>query len=504
MGHWFPRPDTLACLVSGPQAPAARTLWRLLMDPAAESWQHKVGVRGLAEGSAKTSTRLLCVRDFVFKTDRNQSYDSAAAALAKAPVSLQQRLSIWHPAKRWFALASQERWFLVSICPRLYTLRSRPLLNERLEGWLEMYRLGCRVLLEHGLELDLNPANFAAEPTGGPLWYLDDEVYAGDTAEVLGRSLAHRISESVDVPASAWAELGRRLRGTFDARVLGELRAGLEDAPLWGRAAGFRQSLLKALQSSDTARRDAGKRQRLTCILADIHANLPALEAVLAAAREMAVDDYLLLGDYVGYGPEPEACIQRLAELPLLAALRGNHDQAVLNRQTETHWRDSAVISLTWTWSQLSPAALNWLETCRLSWRDGPVMAVHGSLANPLEGYIYTMTYADNLAAAGRLGLQALFFGHSHYPLVYFATPDGPQESLAAVVGLNPSSTRLINPGSVGQPRDRDPRSAFAIWEQTTGQVHLFRQAYDIGRTVRELRRQGLPPRLAERLREGF
>lgn len=514
---WFPRPESLQdlqILVGG--SLSREQLFELLNDPQAQEWREKVGVRGTQEGSGKTTVRLLCSQNWVFKTDRSRTCLDPAF-LASSLITLAEtsgRLEIYHPQKIWFLLAEGEYWLPMTACPRLQTLRQCVDLEQRRQGWIQMYQMGLHCLLRYQIELDLNPANFGRVAQDGPLFYLDDEWYAGQQGlEGLGASLAHRMAEEA-LPEDFWQALGRDLRqildtlGQADYHTLRAIQDSLMDYPLRGEAIQARHCFLARFLDKRITYKNTGSRPRRTCILADIHANLPALEAVLAEAHAMNVTDFLILGDVVGYGPHPEACVSRLAELPLMAAIRGNHDQAIITGEAELGARRIAYESFLWTQQQLSPQSRDWLARLPTHWQRERVMAIHGSLLDSeyMYGYIYEMTYAANLEKAEQLDLSLVFFGHSHFPLIYRLSQGVyeqrlPNQSLRV---FEPNTVLLVNPGSVGQPRDRDNRAAFAIWEHDTQKIHFFRQAYPIERTQADLRRAGLDERLALRLREGI
>ena len=517
MSKWFPLPETIADLqrLVGSDL-GEETLFLMLTDTQAQEWREKVGVRGLQEGSGKTTARLLCVQGWVFKTDRVFAQNNLAVLQQRYLQlgQMAQALGIYHPRKHWFLLREGEFWLPITACPEMTTLRAITDLPSRLRGWLAMYRLGARLLRDHEIELDLNPANFAQEKGNSQLWYLDDEFYVQQKGlGAIGMSLAHRMAEA-DLPTVFWQELGAALKHMLsdlelsDYGSLRSLQDSLEEYPLRGNATQCRQYLLRGLLEKKNVVLSTGTMPRRTCIIADIHANLPALEAVLQAVQEIGVSDYLCLGDIVGYGPHPEACVARIADLPLMAAIKGNHDQAVVSGNEETGIRSMAQESFRWTLDKLSPESKKWLASLPNSWREQQVMAIHGSLLDPqhMYGYIYEMTYEDNLCKAQAMELAVVFFGHSHFPLVYRMCKHQREQRLPSqsVRLFEPECSVLINPGSVGQPRDRDPRAAFAIWEHASKQVHFFRQVYPVEQTMAALRKEGLNERLAQRLQEGY
>lgn len=513
---WFPRPVAESDLVltdeSAPLDRGALAGW--LSDPTAEEWRDKVGVAGSQDGSAKSSTRLLHVpaAGWVLKTRLDDRGALHAQRQRVARLSHLARAGIWHPDKRFFLLrAPDERdaWLVASACPRLSTLRTIEGGGARLEAFVEALAWGLRVSREAGLGLDLNPSNFARD--GSALRYLDDETYPALGPRELGEALAGRMPEE-DVGPEILDRIARRvvsalaplLRSSEDWSAL--LR-GVGDYPMVGPAEARRAALAGALGSALRDRPGRGARApRLTCVLADVHGNLPALEAVLAAAREAGADSHLVLGDVVGYGPHPSACIARVAELDAEVCLRGNHDHAIGAGEDDDTMNRLAREVARWTVDTLSAAERAWLRELPVEHVAEGWMAVHGAPRDPhrFHAYVYELTFRDNLDELRRRGLPLCFYGHTHVPFVHRSTEAGEREKLGARdVAASGSEVLLVNPGSVGQPRDGDPRASFLLWDRREGRIAFQRIAYPMDQTLRDLARLDLPRDLAYRLETG-
>jgi len=236
-------------------------------------------------------------------------------------------------------------------------------------------------------------------------------------------------------------------------------------------------------------------------LLSDIHSNLVALDAVLVAAGQ--VDAVWQLGDVVGYGPDPNGVVARLREVGA-TGVRGNHDAAACGGSEIEWFNPDARRAMEWTRAAISPETLTWLaalperlplEACEL---------VHGSPREPLWEYVTSVPVARaNLAALERpIGLH----GHTHVP-VAFVEDDG----RVGAVGPHDGSElelrdrrALLNPGSVGQPRDGDARASFAIYDPASGRISWHRVAYDVEPVQHAMRDAGLPPSLAARLSFGL
>lgn len=238
-------------------------------------------------------------------------------------------------------------------------------------------------------------------------------------------------------------------------------------------------------------------------VISDIHANLTALEAVLADAGN--VDATWCLGDLVGYGPDPNECIQRLQLVQNLSCLIGNHDAAVLGRLDLFAFNLEARQALQWTQNVLKPKCHEYLDNLPERLVIGAVTLVHGSPRLPIWEYLLdTYNATQNFAY---FDTPYCFVGHSHLPVVYqlvngraHADLFIPEEGERVVL----SPRAILNPGSVGQPRDRDPRAAYALFDPSEQTWELHRVAYDIASVQDRMRTAGLPERHIHRLSEGW
>lgn len=238
-----------------------------------------------------------------------------------------------------------------------------------------------------------------------------------------------------------------------------------------------------------------------TLILSDIHANHEALEAVLAAAGSW--DACACLGDWVGYGASP-AAVLAWAQAASVFAIRGNHDRACATGDGIEFFTPDAARSAYWTHAQLSASDLGWLAALP----SGPQTwnGLHLAHGSPLDEDQYVLAFETATAIFAATTAPVQWIGHTHLQ-GGFVLSGGVIENIAiAAAGpttlpLSPSARYLLNPGSVGQPRDGDPRAAFAV--VSGGAVTFHRAAYDIAAAQAAILAAGLPPRLAHRLRSG-
>lgn len=236
-------------------------------------------------------------------------------------------------------------------------------------------------------------------------------------------------------------------------------------------------------------------------VLTDIHANLPALEAVLDAVAP--ADALWVLGDTVGYGPYPDeviALLRRESAIPI----RGNHDAAVLGAIDVSLFNEDARLAVAWTAERIGTTARRWLEQTPERRVDGDFTLVHGSPRDPLWEYLYSVPVARRNFAA--YDTPHCVVGHTHVPLVF-------RDNEGVVEVLSPSDgSRLIlddrrcilNPGGVGQPRDGDPRACAMLIDTDSHIVEWRRVAYPFEKTQARMRRARLPDRLIARLAQGL
>ena len=239
-------------------------------------------------------------------------------------------------------------------------------------------------------------------------------------------------------------------------------------------------------------------------VVSDIHANRHAFEAVLADLEEAAADEVWCLGDLVGYGGEPNECVELARERADLC-LAGNHDLAVTGALGIEEFSRGAAISATWTQSIIAEENLVFLQGLAPEGEDSGIGLYHGSPRDPVWEYVLTVPLAERCldAAPQRVAL----IGHSHIALA-FARPDGEQRVLAASARPGDHASLdagewLVNPGSVGQPRDGDPRAAWLLLDTDAQRAEWRRTEYDVAGAQEAIRAAGLPDSLAERLGYG-
>jgi predicted phosphodiesterase len=235
-------------------------------------------------------------------------------------------------------------------------------------------------------------------------------------------------------------------------------------------------------------------------ILGDIHSNWEALTAVLADAESHGVDTYVCVGDIVGYNANPAECLEKIRSL-CVAVVRGNHDHYVSHDECLEDFHPLAANVIDWTRRQLSREQIQYLKNLRLSRMVDGFTIVHSTLDMP-EKWGYVIDALDADANFNYQTSSVCFHGHTHVPVVFERQGRVVRSSFTT---FNTTLGRkcFINTGSVGQPRDGDPRASYLIYEPSARRVDLRRVEYDIATTQRKIIEAGLPERLARRLEQG-
>lgn len=242
-------------------------------------------------------------------------------------------------------------------------------------------------------------------------------------------------------------------------------------------------------------------------VLADIHSNLEALTACLAHARSQGAEQYAILGDLVGYGADPCACLEVIVELARNGAwvVRGNHDEAALGGLCE-NMAFAARDAIYWTRKQLTQQERDFLRALPLTAKNGDVFYAHASAKTP-ERWQYVTGVVDAARCMAASGQPLTFIGHVHHQTLYYTTGSGKAQAFIPVPGtaipLTPRRRWLAIAGSAGQPRDGNPAAAYVLHDQQRDTLAFFRVPYDYSSAARKVRAAGLPERLAQRLETG-
>jgi predicted phosphodiesterase len=236
-------------------------------------------------------------------------------------------------------------------------------------------------------------------------------------------------------------------------------------------------------------------------LFSDVHANLEAFKAVIAALKTEKADKTVFLGDIVGYGCEPNQCIEELIRLDPVA-LAGNHDQACSGSFSLDHFNSYALESIVWTKSVLKRQNKNFLSSLKIAYSDQFICCSHGAFYRP-EKFFYVYSPFQAEKDFERMQTSLLFMGHTHVPLIFEKKGNKIKVFYKDCENIKKSSKYIINVGSVGQPRDGNPRAAYVIYDTKKRLVELKRISYNINKAQSTMKRAGIAEFLAQRLGQG-
>lgn len=237
-------------------------------------------------------------------------------------------------------------------------------------------------------------------------------------------------------------------------------------------------------------------------IFSDIHSNLAALEAVFASMRAHGAQRLVCLGDLVGYCAHPDECVQ-LVQANADICLLGNHDSVAVRREPTLHFNQYARVAIEWTQLHLSRESVDYLKKRPYIVEEENICFVHASPKSPADWH-YIASLDEAVEAFEFFSEKFCFVGHTHSPVIVSMAPDSSlqvieEDSYTAHEG----ERLLVNVGSVGQPRDRDPKACWCAFNSETQQVSFHRVSYDIHQTQEAMRREGFPTFLIQRLADG-
>lgn len=433
-------------------------------------------------------------------------------------IKREQDLGIYHPDKTWFVVKNDNGLQVGNICPRLHALHQ---LENKV--WLENYSdfmsqyatLYFNAILHDLWRLDEGLSNFGLDEQG-TLYYLDDDLYRWDDGVALAYFLCNLIRSQEwiddkiiagigDVFAQACMEITEKTQ--YVAAILREVSSlymvrssdQQKQKILAERLAHRIKLYRKGITSTNKV-----KPKRHMALLGDIHSNLPAFKTVLAFLEDEHIEDMLVVGDVVGYGPNPDECVELLKERSAIV-IAGNHDFVCAGGEVPRGFSPDARWVLDWSRERMSEENLSWLRDLPRVVQQDNWMAVHGA---PIDkhyfyAYVYMMTYEENLQYLKDTETRFCFHGHSHIPGVFFKNGSDDYFSDTDIQELSGYHQALICPGSVGQPRCGKPGAEFGIFDRESLQLKLFRLDYDVDPVINRMREEQFPRRLITRLMQG-
>ncbi len=489
--------------------------------------------------TGKPGTQLHITDESVLKLQTDGGFDTCDIAESWCQNMLKKGrdVGIYHPAKTWFIHLDGNIWRLGNITPRMQPLHVaiEEVSDEIALKWLlHVSTLYLQHAARFNERLDEGLSNFGLDRNGS-IYYLDDDFYSWDHflsfAAMLAGWFRHYADSWLDEERTRrfGSKLSRRASDIFGnisdadpARMLYEhmgfqFTAGNASA----RLAVFRDAILRPDPDDDSSiiivnrveplmptimdDEQWFKEKEPVALLADIHANMPALENILNRLRAEGIRRILVAGDIVGYGPHPNECIDALRSIDAVC-IRGNHDHIVGTSTVPETLHGSRMISTQWTINEVDSNRKAWLRSLALQWHSDAWMALHGAPQDPtfFNAYVYDRTAESNLHWMMDRKIHYCIHGHSHLQGVY-----GVKNKISSYYRHSGPGTvqlddyLLICPGSVGQPRCGTPGAEYALLYPAEEQLEFRSIDYDIETTITDMKRKKLPADLMQRLRNG-
>lgn len=491
--------------------------------------------------TGKPGTRVHATEDAVLKLQTDGAFDTSdiAQSWCKNMLSKGRQSNLYHPRKTWFVHLDHDIWRLGNITPRMQPLHTviEGVPPETAVGWLQLV---STLYLQHAARfnerLDEGLSNFGLDRDGS-IYYLDDDFYSWDHFRSFSAMLAGWFRKYAD----SW--LNEPLTQKFGSRLAQRAKrifAGISDADpvrmiyehlgfqftageATRRMSTFRDALLHPEPVEDSVILESNKPSRAprmpsemdherwfsetepVALLADVHSNLPALEAVMKQLADEGIRRLLVAGDIVGYGPHPNECIDLLQDAGAIC-LRGNHDHFIGSNSVPETLHGSRKFSTQWTIDELDAPRKEWLRSLALQWHAGSWLALHGAPQDPtfFNAYVYDRTAEANLNWMIEREINFCIHGHSHLQGVYGVKDRiSSYERIAGPGSVPLAGYLLICPGSIGQPRCGTPGAEFAILYPSGKRLEFRRIDYDMERTIADMTAKGLPNDLIQRLRNG-
>jgi predicted phosphodiesterase len=233
-------------------------------------------------------------------------------------------------------------------------------------------------------------------------------------------------------------------------------------------------------------------------VLSDIHGNLEALNSAVDYIEKNEIDEICCLGDIVGYGPNPNECVEIISEKCTTVVI-GNHDHAVIGLTSTEYFNDFAKLSTYWTSNILTEENKEFLSSLEFTSRKDDILFVHSTPSDPPMWH-YILSEIDARHELGHFEEKICFIGHSHFPIIFHTNGFSRKSKLK----LEEAQRYIVNVGSIGQPRDGNPKTCFCVYDDNKQEIEYIRLNYDIELTRDKIVRAGLPVFLADRLIKGY
>jgi len=474
---------------------------------------------------ARPVTQIIANKHYVIKLRTEYVLaDLQARRFIQKAILKEQTYKIYHPLKTWFLLFDYKKHdqtdtyspiVIGNITPLLLAFNctneilTRYKKTEFVQNINKIIDLYFNMLIKHQAGLDLCLSNFGLDDSGS-LYYLDDDIYGPDNFATLCDFLAVLIRSESWLNQTLIEELANKLRISIqnyyhDPHYIIIIAEQFRHLFIPDTLAELRRCFLNTLQIKQKFTYSAPENSSMIALIADIHANAPALEVVLNYLEKRPIDHTLVLGDIVGYGPHPDICIDIIRKLNNMSAIKGNHDHAVASGRKMLGSSSQAGWAINWTIHNISDNSVSWLKSLPPYLSSEDWLAVHGSPIDKtfFNAYVYHMTYIENLNELRNRDIRLCFHGHTHIQKIYHRTHGVIGEYNNRHEQLSQVEQALICPGSVGQPRGGTPGAEFAILNLQTLEIELHRLDYNQEIVLKDMKNEAFPPELADRLLKG-
>jgi predicted phosphodiesterase len=437
-------------------------------------------------------------------------------------IQFERELGLYHPRKQWFLVKVDDEIYPANIMPYLQPLHI--LLEDSLiqnDGdfipksmdW--KINVLCRVIditllkAADKICLDSGLSNFGYSISQDKIYYIDDDTYRWDRLISFSQVLATYIRQLDWINDEAIDAINQQINTSIlkyfnnDTQWLFVLHERMKSLFVSEHKRKLLDRLLDQIRPQPVANRKSRKpvatdfsTLQQFAILGDVHANAPALKAVLTDMESKGIAHGIVVGDIVGYGPHPAACIALLAGKPL-TLVRGNHDHAAACESSQGRFSKSAAWAIDWTIQQLSRKEKDWLARLETHFECDDFIAMHGAPRDPsfFNAYVYESTYEKNLDCLEERNVRMCFHGHTHIPGVYIRPQKGSDylETSTVVALAQKVKCCLISPGSVGQPRKLSWQAQYAIYNKAEKLLEYHYVDYDIQSVIEDMRIAGFP-----------
>ncbi len=477
--------------------------------------QQQTDTQHNTEFTGRPNTEIYANENYIIKL--HQEYDFKqrdAVRWIEKTLAKEHQYQVHHPAKTWFLICGEKN-IIANITPRLQALHQLELESdnpsELQTHFLAMVHLYLSFVAKHQMRLDDGLSNFAIDAQQ-KLYYVDDDVYPWDNFTAFAQAFGIYLRRYAWLDHHYMNLLGLKIalfcidafKDSHCIMILAEQLRGINTANQEQKDKVF--SVIKALHAKrQNMPVSLELQQPYVALLADIHANLPALKVVLDYLEQKHISQGLVLGDVVGYGPHPNECIVTLKNTDFWI-IKGNHDHGAATGKTAKGFSKTGKWVIDWTEKVLQDGHKKWLDKLPVYLQHDNWLAVHGAPCDKhfFMAYVYQMTYSNNLNNLAARAIKYCFHGHTHIPGIYYRYLAQDKFSNESKQNIANHAHNLICPGSIGQTRNKQFGTYFALWDREQDQIEFICLSYPVEQTVEAMQAYNFPPQLVDRLQQGI